>query len=171
RDAFSLPAWNRDRRLHAWRPGIERSGCAPAARSLLAPRPDRPRIGDQSRRRSLLCPDGFHRTLCRLPDAGAGPGRAQDQGFSELRRELQLFARAARPPHFPSEVPRNSGRDAVRRARRAAAVLAGALLALPGAAAGLKVGVIVPEFEKTTLEGRRFSLAIAEKTHNGVVVL
>jgi len=59
----------------------------------------------------------------------------------------------------------------VSRAARAAAVLAGALLISPGAAAGLKVGAIVPEFEKTTLEGRRFSLAEAEKTHNGVVVL
>ena len=57
------------------------------------------------------------------------------------------------------------------RAVRAAAVLAGALLTLPGAAAGLRVGVIVPEFEKTTLEGRRFSLSDAEKTHTGVVVL
>ena len=57
------------------------------------------------------------------------------------------------------------------RAARAATVLAGALLILPGAAAGLKVGTIVPDFEKTTLEGRRFSLAEAEKTHNGVVVL
>jgi peroxiredoxin len=59
----------------------------------------------------------------------------------------------------------------VSRAARAATALAGALLILPGAAAGLKVGTIVPEFERTTLEGRRFSLAEAEKTHNGVVVL
>ena len=58
----------------------------------------------------------------------------------------------------------------MRRARRAAAVLAGALL-IPAAASGLKVGAIVPEFEKTTLEGHRFSLSEAEKTHNGVVVL
>ena len=57
------------------------------------------------------------------------------------------------------------------RAARAAAALAGVLLMLPGAAAGLKVGAIVPEFEKTTLEGRRFSLAEAEKTHSGVVIL
>ncbi|HEX9304817.1 MAG TPA: redoxin domain-containing protein [Thermoanaerobaculia bacterium] len=53
----------------------------------------------------------------------------------------------------------------------AAAVLAGALLVLPCAAEGLNVGAIVPEFEKITLEGRRFSLAEAEKTHHGVVVL
>ena len=57
------------------------------------------------------------------------------------------------------------------RAARAAAALVGALLIPPGAAAGLKVGAIVPEFEKTTLEGRRFSLAEAERTHTGVVVL
>ena len=57
------------------------------------------------------------------------------------------------------------------RAARAAAVLAGALLTLPDATAGLNVGAIVPEFEKTTLEGRRFSLAEAEKTHDGVVIL
>jgi peroxiredoxin len=59
----------------------------------------------------------------------------------------------------------------VSRAPRAAAVLAGALLALPGSAAALRVGEIAPVFEMTTLEGRRFSLAEAEKTHNGVVVL
>jgi len=59
----------------------------------------------------------------------------------------------------------------VSRAARAAAALVGALLIPPGAAAGLKVGAIVPEFEKTTLEGRRFSLAEAERTHTGVVVL
>ena len=57
------------------------------------------------------------------------------------------------------------------RASRAAAALAGALLVLPGVAAGLRVGAIVPEFEKTTLEGRRFSLVEAEKTHRGVVIL
>jgi peroxiredoxin len=59
----------------------------------------------------------------------------------------------------------------VSRAPLTAAVLTGALLALPGAAAGLRVGSIVPEFEKTTIEGRRFSLAEAERTHRGVVVL
>ena len=57
------------------------------------------------------------------------------------------------------------------RAARGAAALVGALLIPPGAAAGLKVGAIVPDFEKPTLEGRRFSLAEAEKNHNGVVVL
>lgn len=55
---------------------------------------------------------------------------------------------------------------------RAALALAGALLlSAPEAAGGLAVGVAVPDFGMTTLEGRRFSLAEAEKTHRGVVIL
>jgi peroxiredoxin len=59
----------------------------------------------------------------------------------------------------------------VSRAPRAAALLVGALLALPGSAAALRVGQIAPVFEMSTIQGRRFSLAEAEKTHSGVVVL
>jgi peroxiredoxin len=60
----------------------------------------------------------------------------------------------------------------VSKASRAALVLAGALLlSAPEAAGGLVVGVVVPDFGMTTLEGRRFSLAEAEKTHSGVVIL
>ena len=58
------------------------------------------------------------------------------------------------------------------RAVRAALALAGALLlSAPEAAGGLAIGVAVPDFGMTTLEGRRFSLAEAEKTHSGVVIL
>ena len=58
------------------------------------------------------------------------------------------------------------------RAARVAAGLAGVLLfSSPEAAGGLAVGVVVPDFGMTTLEGRRFSLAEAEKTHSGVVIL
>jgi peroxiredoxin len=35
----------------------------------------------------------------------------------------------------------------------------------------LDVGAVAPEFAMTTLDGRRFSLAEAEKTHSAVVVL
>jgi len=52
-----------------------------------------------------------------------------------------------------------------------AAALAVALLASPIAVRALKVGAVAPEFEMTTLEGRRFSLAEAERTHSGVVIL
>jgi len=52
-----------------------------------------------------------------------------------------------------------------------AAALAVAVLATPIAARALKVGAVAPEFEMTTIEGRRFSLAEARKTHTGVVVL
>jgi peroxiredoxin len=58
----------------------------------------------------------------------------------------------------------------VNRPTRAAA-LAVALLASPIAVRALKVGAIAPEFDMTTIEGRRFSLAEAEKTHRGVVIL
>lgn len=58
------------------------------------------------------------------------------------------------------------------KASRAALVLAGGLLlSVPESAGGLAVGVVVPDFGMTTLEGRRFSLADAEKTHSGVVIL
>src|SRR5450755_2796314 len=36
---------------------------------------------------------------------------------------------------------------------------------------GIDVGAVVPDFGMTTLEGRRFSLVEAERTHNGVVIL
>ena len=58
------------------------------------------------------------------------------------------------------------------KAARAALALAGALLlSVPEAVGGLAVGVAVPEFAMTTLEGRRVSLTEAEKTHRGVVIL
>jgi peroxiredoxin len=50
--------------------------------------------------------------------------------------------------------------------------LAGALLLLTRCAAdALQVGAVVPDFGMPTVEGRRFSLAEAQKTHSGVVVL
>ncbi|HKF41853.1 MAG TPA: redoxin domain-containing protein [Thermoanaerobaculia bacterium] len=53
-----------------------------------------------------------------------------------------------------------------------AATLGGAiLLALPGILGGLEVGAVAPDFGITTLEGRKFSLAEAAKTHKGVVIL
>jgi peroxiredoxin len=52
-----------------------------------------------------------------------------------------------------------------------AAALAVALLATPIAVHALKVGAIAPDFEVTTIEGHRFSLAEAQRTHSGVVVL
>jgi peroxiredoxin len=45
------------------------------------------------------------------------------------------------------------------------------LLSWPAPAVGLEVGAIAPDFGMTTLDGRRFSLAEAEKTHSGVVIL
>jgi peroxiredoxin len=58
------------------------------------------------------------------------------------------------------------------RIARAAAALVGALLILaPAVLGGLEIGAAAPEFGMTTLEGRRFSLAEAEKTHSGVVIL
>jgi peroxiredoxin len=51
------------------------------------------------------------------------------------------------------------------------AALAGVLLSLSGAAGALDVGATAPDFGTTTLDGRRFSLAEAEKTHSGVVIL
>jgi peroxiredoxin len=58
------------------------------------------------------------------------------------------------------------------RAVRAAAALAGGfLLSVPVVVVGLEIGAVAPEFGMTTLEGRRFSLAEAEKTHSGVVIL
>jgi len=52
-----------------------------------------------------------------------------------------------------------------------AAALAVALLATPIAVRALKVGAVAPQFEMTTIERRRFSLAEVQKTHSGVVVL
>ena len=58
------------------------------------------------------------------------------------------------------------------RGARAAVALAGALfLSSPEAIGGLEIGVVAPEFGMTTVDGRRFSLAEAEKSHSGVVVL
>ena len=58
------------------------------------------------------------------------------------------------------------------KAARAAAALAGALfLSSSAAIGGLEVGAVAPEFGMTTLDGRRFSLGEAEKTHTGVVIL
>ena len=58
------------------------------------------------------------------------------------------------------------------RAAGAAAALAGALLfSSPASIGGLEIGAVAPEFGMATLEGRRFSLAEAEKTHTGVVIL
>ena len=55
---------------------------------------------------------------------------------------------------------------------RAAAALAGVLLiSFPEVVGGLEIGAVAPEFGMTTLDGRRFSLAEAEKTHSGVVIL
>jgi peroxiredoxin len=45
------------------------------------------------------------------------------------------------------------------------------LLAASGILGGLEVGAVTPDFEMKTLEGRRFSLAEAEKKHHGVVIL
>jgi peroxiredoxin len=55
---------------------------------------------------------------------------------------------------------------------RAAAALAGSfLLSVPAVVGGLEIGEVAPDFGMTTLEGRRFSLAEAEKSHSGVVIL
>ena len=58
------------------------------------------------------------------------------------------------------------------KAARAAAALAGALLlSCPEVIGGLAIGAVAPEFGMTTVDGRRFSLAQAEKAHSGVVIL
>jgi peroxiredoxin len=54
---------------------------------------------------------------------------------------------------------------------RSWAALAAAIAFLPGAAAGLEIGEVVPDFTMATLDGGRFSLAEAERTHRAVVVL
>lgn len=60
----------------------------------------------------------------------------------------------------------------MRRRLRASAALAGGLLLLTRAAAGaLEIGAVAPDFGMPTLEGRRFSLAEAERTHGAVVIL
>ena len=61
---------------------------------------------------------------------------------------------------------------AMSKGTRAVLALAGALLlSSPETAGGLAIGAVVPDFGMTTLEGRRFSLTEAEKTHRGVVIL
>src|SRR6266511_2341334 len=55
--------------------------------------------------------------------------------------------------------------------RSAAFAILFLLLSWPAPAVGLEVGAIAPESGMTTLEGRRFSLTEAEKTHSGVVIL
>ena len=49
--------------------------------------------------------------------------------------------------------------------------LALAVWLLASVASALEVGAIAPEFSMTTLDGRKFSLADAEKSHSAVVVL
>ena len=44
-------------------------------------------------------------------------------------------------------------------------------MAYRGIAGGLEIGAVAPEFGMTTVDGRRFVLAEAEKTHSGVVIL
>ncbi len=58
------------------------------------------------------------------------------------------------------------------RARSAVGALVGILLmSAPGILGGLEIGAVAPEFRMATLEATNFSLAIAEKSHKGVVVL
>ena len=45
------------------------------------------------------------------------------------------------------------------------------ILVGPTSAAGLEIGAIAPDFAMSTLEGSRFSLTEAEKSHSGVVIL
>jgi len=54
---------------------------------------------------------------------------------------------------------------------RAAAFVGALLISASPVLGGLEVGAVAPEFGMTTIEGRRFSLAEAEKTHSGVVIL
>ena len=56
-------------------------------------------------------------------------------------------------------------------ARAAAALVGAVLISCAGVIRGLAIGAVAPEFGMTTLEGWRFSLAQAEKTHSGVVIL
>ena len=53
------------------------------------------------------------------------------------------------------------------------AALATLLLVLccPPAAVGLNVGAVAPDFGMTTVDGKRFSLTQAEKSHSAVVIL
>ena len=55
--------------------------------------------------------------------------------------------------------------------RRALASLAGALLLARGGAAALEIGAVAPDFTMKNLDGKEFSLAEAEKTHDAVVIL
>jgi peroxiredoxin len=53
----------------------------------------------------------------------------------------------------------------------ASVALAGMLLLTHDAADALSVGALVPDFSATTLDGKHFSLAEAEKAHSAVVVV
>ncbi len=50
-------------------------------------------------------------------------------------------------------------------------ISAGIRATAPASLHALEIGAIAPDFAMTTLEGRRFSLAEAEKTHSAIVVL
>jgi peroxiredoxin len=58
----------------------------------------------------------------------------------------------------------------MRRGIRISLVL-GAGLSIAAASRALEVGAVAPDFAMQTLDGRKFSLADAEKTHTAVVVL
>jgi peroxiredoxin len=59
------------------------------------------------------------------------------------------------------------------RARLSAWIASGLLLGFgsSSSSAALEIGTVAPDFTMTTLEGKPFSLAEAEKTHRGVVIL
>jgi peroxiredoxin len=60
----------------------------------------------------------------------------------------------------------------MRKAAGPATFLAGALLmSVPRVGGGLEVGAVARDFESTTIDGQRFSLALAERGHAAVVVL
>jgi peroxiredoxin len=56
------------------------------------------------------------------------------------------------------------------RARLSAGIASGLLL-VAGSSTALQIGAIAPDFAMTTVEGKHFSLAEAEKTHGAIVVL
>jgi peroxiredoxin len=59
----------------------------------------------------------------------------------------------------------------VRLPARLLAGIAAGLLLLAGSSTALEIGATAPDFAMTTVEGKHFSLAEAEKTHGAVVVL
>src|SRR5205085_1957420 len=131
-----------------------------------------PRLGDRCRRRTLLRSHRFDGNLRRIPDTGPGPRRAQGQRRVLLRIQLELFARAARASVLSVEVDDILQLRPVRTRGPLSAGFAVLVLLLPHMAAGaLRIGALVPDFGMPTLEGRRFSLSEAEKTHGAVVVL